>query len=93
MGVRRAFTASAQFPGIADEPLMIGAAFHEAFIEVDEEGTEAAAATAVVMVPTGMPMPPTEPPTVMRIDRPFLFGIRDTTTGTLLFLGRIHDPS
>lgn len=72
------------------ENLSIGNVLHKAFIAVDEEGTEAAAATVVIMVGEGMPAP-SEPPDV-RIDRPFLFAIRDTRTGTILFLGRVTDP-
>jgi len=82
-------------PGIADfsgidgtKSLFIGFVIHRAFVSVYEEGTEAAAATAVGMVATGIPEPPVE----MRIDRPFLFLIRDNVTGTILFLGRVEDP-
>jgi serpin B len=57
---------------------------HKAFIGVDEQGTEAAAVTIVSGSPTAAP------PIV--IDRPFLFAIRDTQTGTVLFLGRVMDP-
>jgi serpin B len=69
--------------------LYIGAAIHKAFVEVNEEGTEAAAATAVVMVTRAM-MPRPDP--VFRADRPFLFLIRDRVTGTVLFMGRVSDP-
>ena len=69
--------------------LYIGAAIHKAFVEVNEEGTEAAAATAVVMV-TRAVMPRPEP--VFRADRPFVFLIRDRVTGTVLFMGRVSDP-
>jgi serpin B len=62
---------------------------HKAFVSVDEAGTEAAAATAVVM-PTGMiPGEPVE----VTIDRPFVFLIHDIETGTILFVGRIVNPS
>jgi serpin B len=64
---------------------------HKAFISVDEKGTEAAAVTGIGGATPGA-APETEPLEV-RIDRPFLFVIRDTQTGTLLFLGRVMDPS
>jgi len=56
-------------------------------VAVDEEGTEAAAATAVIMVESAMPMEPVE----MTVDRPFLFAIRHRGTGTLLFLGQVAE--
>jgi len=58
-------------------------------MDVDEKGTTAAAATAVVMRATAIPA---EPVTV-RLDRPFLFALRDLPTGAILFLGRVTDPS
>lgn len=86
---------SADFTGMVegtpDQPLVIGDVLHKAFISVDENGTEAAAAT-VVMMPVGTGMNQTQPPEV-RIDHPFIFAIRDTQTGTLLFLGRVLNPS
>jgi serpin B len=72
-------------------PPMIGFVLHQAFIGVSEEGTEAAAATVVTGSPVGAPAP--VEPIEVRIDRPFLFAIRDTVTGTLLFLGRMLNPS
>ncbi|NJN68231.1 MAG: serpin family protein [Chloroflexaceae bacterium] len=71
--------------------LMISEVFHQAFVAVDEEGTEAAAATAPVMTLTGI-MPDPEVVT-LKIDRPFIFLIRDTETGTVLFVGRVLNPS
>jgi serpin B len=59
-------------------------------VEVNEEGTEAAAATAVTMTLGAAPMRP--PPPVFRADHPFIFCIRDTRSGSLLFLGRLADP-
>ena len=67
------------------------AVLHKAFASVDEAGTEAAAATAVVME-RGMPPPPKDP-VLFRADRPFLFLIRHRPTGAILFLGRLVDPS
>jgi serpin B len=70
-------------------PLVISSILHKAFIAIDEEGTEAAAATVVMMEgATAMEDEPIE----VTIDRPFIFAIRDTETGTLLFLGRLLDP-
>ena len=91
VGVRRAFARDAQFgPMTADrEPLAVGLVAHAATIAVDEDGTEAAAATAVlpnVSAAPGRPDPP--PPHEFRADRPFLFAVTDARTGGVLFLGR-----
>ncbi len=83
------FTAMANPPSPADR-LHIDKVFHKAFVAVDEHGTEAAAATAVVMGRAGGM--PAEPETFVA-DHPFLFFIRDTKTGLLLFTGRVSDPS
>jgi len=71
--------------------LYITDVIHKAFVSVDEAGTEAAAATAVIMGVTSIPMP--EPLITMTIDRPFVFLIRDIQTGTILFIGRVMNPS
>jgi serpin B len=79
--------------GVPREPgmrLVVTEAFHQAYVKTDEQGTEAAAATGVVMGVAGGPPPP-EPVTV-RADRPFLFLIRDKANGTILFMGRVSDP-
>ena len=90
LGMPSAFDDRADFSGITTaEPLEISDVIHEASIDVDEKGTEAAAATAVVIRATGMP----EEPVPMRVDRPFLFALRDVPTGSILFLGRVGDPS
>jgi serpin B len=68
--------------------LFISAVLHKAFVTVNEEGTEAAAATAVLM-PRGRP----GPIPVFRADHPFLFLVRENRTGSILFLGRIVDPA
>jgi len=73
------------------EALSIAAIFHKAFVEVNEEGTEAAAATAVGMKAMAMPMPSTPTP-VFRADHPFIFLIRDNVSGGILFLGRLMNP-
>ena len=91
MGMPLAFSESAaDFSGIAEIPplLYISHVLHKAYVAVDELGTEAAAATEVeVVVGSEEVMPET-----MRVDRPFLFLIRDTEQGTILFLGRVVDP-
>ena len=74
-----------------DECLLISDVLHKAFVTVDEEGTEAAAATAVIIGITksvGVPEEPIE----VNVDRPFLFLIRDRQSGTILFLGRVLEP-
>jgi len=90
MGMPVAFSASADFSGMTGNPdLFIGEVLHKAFVSVDEAGTEAAAATAVIMELTAMPGEPVE----VTIDRPFIFLIRDIESGTILFIGRVIDPS
>jgi serpin B len=91
MGADLAFSDSADFSGIGDEPLKISEVVHKAFVEVDEEGTEAAAATAVGMVMCAAVIPSQEPK-VFRADHPFLFFIRDRKTNAVLFSGRVLDP-
>jgi serpin B len=90
MGMPIAFTDKADFTGMTkQEPLTIAEVLHQAFIAVDEKGTEAAAATAVVMRATSAPLSPIE----LRADRPFMFAIQDDETGALLFMGRVTDPT
>jgi serpin B len=95
MGMSQAFSAAADFSGMTGKTnLSISAAIHKAFIDVNEKGTEAAAATSTVMTATAMRMPtPEPPPVVFRADHPFLFLIRDTQTGAILFMGRVADPA
>lgn len=73
------------------EGLYISAVVHKAFVDVNEEGTEAAAATGVVMMPTAAAPSREEPPT-FRADHPFLFVIRENQTGAILFMGRVRNP-
>jgi serpin B len=92
LGMKAAFDpASADFSGMTkQESLYISDVIHEAYIDVDEEGTEAAAATAVVMrLTSAMPTEQVQ----LTIDRPFIFAIRDRPTGAILFLGRVTDPT
>jgi len=72
------------------DDLYISAVIHQANIDVDEYGTEAAAATAVIVSATSGPQ---SDPLTLNVDRPFLFALRDTLTGAVLFLGRVTDPS
>jgi serpin B len=89
MGMPIAFCDAADFSGMTGAPdLCIRDVIHKAFVSVDEAGTEAAAATAVVMKNTAMPSQPVE----VTVDRPFIFLIRDIETGTILFVGRVLDP-
>jgi serine protease inhibitor len=92
MGMPDAFTPRvADFSGIDGMmDLCISHVFHKAWGEVNEAGTEAAAATVVVVVSTGSVGPP---PPVFRADHPFIFFIRDTQSGSILFLGRLADPT
>lgn len=89
MGMPSAFNSTADFSGMTgDKDLFISDIFHKAFVSVDEEGTEAAAATAVVMTLTAAP----ENPLHLDVDRPFLFLIRDIQTSSILFMGRVVEP-
>jgi len=77
-----------------EKPLLIKDVLHKAFVKIDEAGTEAAAATAVVIgEPTASPVQPELPNVVVKLDRPFLFLIRDDQTGAVLFVGRILNPN
>ena len=87
MGMPTAFTGSADFSGMSEGGLYIGHVVHQAYVDVNEEGTEAAAATGVVMVESA---PMLEE---FNADHPFVFAIRDRGTGLILFMGRVMDPS
>ena len=97
LGMKTAFDPnSADFSAMTgNKSLVISAAIHKAYIDVDENGTEAAAATAVVMeMATAMPSqyaPP--PPIIFTADHPFLFLIRENASGAILFMGRVTDPT
>ncbi len=95
MGMAQAFSDAADFSGMTGKPdFTISAAIHKAFIDVNEQGTEAAAATSIVMRATAARMPfPEPPPIVFRADHPFLFILLDTRSGSMLFLGRVADPT
>ena len=95
LGMSEAFTPRADFSRMArvtgGQGLYLGLVIHKAFVAVDEEGTEAAAATAVTLELTAEPNPP-QPP-AFTADRPFFFLIRHEQTGSLLFVGRVADPT
>ena len=99
LGMKTAFDiphGSANFDKIAprkpNDYLYISNIFHKTFIDVDEKGTEAAAATAVVMMrATGLAQPK-PPPIEVKVDRPFVYAIQHAPSGVCLFLGRVTDP-
>ena len=92
MGMPSAFSDNADFSAMStSEDLMISEVIHQAFVDVDEEGTEAAAATAV-LVPEASGPPERKEPIIFRADHPFLFLIRDNRTGSVLFMGRVQRP-
>lgn len=89
MGMGIAFAPGlADFTGIADASLNIDEVKHKAVIEVNEEGSEAAAVTSVVIVETSLPLIP-----VMYVNRPFVFAIRDAQANGILFIGKMMDPN
>lgn len=89
MGMPEAFSGAADFSGMTgDKDLFISDVFHKAYVGVDEKGTEAAAATAVMMRLTAAPENPIE----LTVDRPFMFAIRDHQTNSVLFMGRVVSP-
>ena len=93
MGMPTAFTNNADFSGMdGAKDLYISDVVHKAYIEVNEEGTEAAAATGVVVNVMAVAPGSEQPIPVFRADHPFLFLIKDHNTGTILFTGRITNP-
>ena len=87
--MQTAFSDTADFSGMdGQRDLFIQDVLHKAFVSVDEAGTEAAAATAVLVGTTSMPESAT-----MMINRPFIYLIRDNATGSIIFLGRVMDPT
>ncbi len=85
LGMGVAFTSDADFSRMTDEKVFISEVLHKTFVEVNEEGTEAAAATSVEISRTSLSP-------VFRVDRPFVFAIRENRSGTILFIGRIAYP-
>lgn len=89
LGMGVAFSPAADFTGISIQgPLEISEVKHKTFIEVNEEGTEAAAVTSVGVVMTSMPAQPL----VVKFDKPFLFVIREVSSGLILFMGQLNNP-
>jgi serpin B len=93
MGMAQAFSpGGADFSGMStSEDLYLSAVVHKASVDVNEEGTEAAAATGIEFAATALPV--AKPVPVFRADHPFLFLIRDRKTKSILFLGRVTDPA
>ncbi|MFO0863370.1 MAG: serpin family protein [Gemmataceae bacterium] len=95
MGMPLAFSDRADFSKMvvrSTDALKIGEVIHKAFIDVDEKGTEAAAATAVIMVRVTSALPQQLPRATFHADRPFAFVLKDNRTGSILFMGRLADP-
>jgi serpin B len=94
LGMNAPFDAgTADFSAISPKVPYIKHVYHQAFVDVDEHGTEAAAATGIVFgVDAGIGLPPPQP-VVMTVDRPFFVAIRDLRTATILFAGKIADPA
>ena len=91
MGMPTPFTDAADFSKMASgEQLFISEVLHKAFVDVNEKGTEAAAATAVGVAAAAFIQPPE--PAVFRVDHPFVFLLRDNRSGAILFLGRVSNP-
>ncbi len=89
MGMKDAFSRNADFSGMdGKKDIYISKVVHKAFVDVNEEGTEAAAATAVI----GRAMA-IRHMSIFRADHPFLFLLRDSRTGTILFIGRVVNPT
>ena len=92
LGMGIAFSDRAAFNNISDQQLQISRVLHQSFIETNEEGTEAAAAT-IVELRCGSALPDESWVSKVDIDRPFLYFIYETSTGTILFMGRVNDPT
>jgi serine protease inhibitor len=89
MGMGLAFSGAADFSNIADQGLAISKVLHQTFIENKEDGTEAAAATVVMIELTSLP----SGPMIIRLDRPFFYIIRETSTDTIVFMGLTGNPA
>jgi len=92
LGMSKCFAPGADFGGISDAPLFIDDVLHKTYVKTDEKGVEAAAVTAVLMLGDA---PDSKPKLefTMRVDRPFLFVIHERTSGAILFLGKVLDPT
>lgn len=90
LGMSQAFTSDADFSGIdGKKGLYLQDVVHKAFVDVNEEGTEAAAATGTALAGAALE---TKPPAIFRADHPFLYLIRENHTGSILFIGRLTEP-
>ena len=91
LGMPIAFSGNADFSGMTGKKdLFISQVIHQAYVGVDEKGTEAAAATAVIIPPSNLAIMPTN---IFKADHPFMFVIQEKDTGNILFLGRVVDPT
>ena len=90
MGVRRAFGAGADFSGITASGVAVDQVLQKCFVEVNEEGSEAAAVTSIGVRLTSVR--PEGRPFMMKLDRPFVFAIMNSATNDILFAGRIAAP-
>ena len=88
MGLDVAFSSRADFSGISDIDLLISDVIHKTYIKLNEEGTEAAAVTAVTMDVTSI-----GPGNLLRFDRPFLFAITENSSKSILFMGTVSEPA
>ncbi|MDP2422910.1 MAG: serpin family protein [Bacteroidales bacterium] len=90
MGIKDAFSEwVANFSGITDQQIFVSRVRHKTFVEVNEEGTEAAAVTSVEFSFTSMP----PPPLAFHVNRPFVFALKEKYTNSLMFIGKVMDPS
>ena len=92
LGVETAFGSKADFSGMSTTPMYISEIFQKARIQVDEAGTKAAASTVIAMPMMGMPFTE-DGPVEMRVDRPFVFAVADSESGTVCFAGVIENPA
>lgn len=92
MGMEKAFSIDAEFGKISDQPLYIDNIIQKTYINIDENGAEAAAVTVVDMRCGALP-PQAEKRATMTLDRPFIYAIRDKATDTIVFIGTIGDPN
>ncbi len=92
LGMRQAFSGNADFSLMADKPVCISEVKQKSYVDVDEEGTEAAAVTTVTVTALAMPMRPARNFTMI-VDRPFFFVITDRQTQTILFMGIVNNPT
>jgi serpin B len=90
--MKHAFDKDANFSAMAEEPLFISKVEQKSYVDVDEQGTEAAAVTTVTMMAASLPMRPPDR-FEMIVDRPFLFVITDNATDSILFIGIVNDPT